>query len=121
MRYIGRTHGISVAWLHETFKKDELTLAYELSARMCADIFTKGFTDADKWRLACSLICIIDQQNSVNLLNKQRTLSRTLTACSSPRLAKAREKRKKMRAPLVMRPREPQVAAPAVMRLLGPM
>ena len=51
MRYIGRTHGISVAWLHETFKKDELTLAYELSSRMCADIFTKGFTDADKWRL----------------------------------------------------------------------
>ena len=60
MRYIGRTHGISVAWLHETFKKDELTLAYELSARMCADIFTKGFTDADKWRLVCSLICVID-------------------------------------------------------------
>ena len=60
MRYISRTHGISVAWLHEVFKKEDITLAYELSARMCADIFTKGFTDADKWKLACSLICVID-------------------------------------------------------------
>ena len=60
MRYIGRTHGVSVAWLHETFQRDELKLAYELSARMCADIFTKGFTEADKWNLVCKLICIID-------------------------------------------------------------
>ena len=27
---------------------------------MCADIFTKGFTEADKWNLVCKLICIID-------------------------------------------------------------
>ena len=60
MRYIGRTHGISVAWLHEQFQKEELTLAYELSSRMCADIFTKGFTEADKWSLVCSLICVIN-------------------------------------------------------------
>ena len=26
MRYIGRTHGISVAWLHEVFQKSELAL-----------------------------------------------------------------------------------------------
>ena len=43
MRYLGRTHGVSVAWLHETFKGDDLQLAYEISARMCADIFTKAF------------------------------------------------------------------------------
>ena len=60
MRYIGRTHGVSVAWLHETFKSDDLDLAYEVSSRMCADIYTKAFTDADKWRLACWLINICD-------------------------------------------------------------
>merc|ERR1712004_273133 len=32
MRYIGRTHGVSVAWLHETFKGEDLALAYEVSA-----------------------------------------------------------------------------------------
>ena len=58
MRYLGRTHGISVAWLHETFQGEDLTLAYEVSARMCADIFTKAFNDADKWKLACWLICV---------------------------------------------------------------
>jgi hypothetical protein len=40
MRYLGRTHGVSVAWLHETFKGEDLSLAYEISTRMCADIFT---------------------------------------------------------------------------------
>ena len=42
------------------FQKDELSLQYEVSAHMCADIFTKGFTEVDKWKLVCKLICIID-------------------------------------------------------------
>ena len=46
MRYLGRTHGVSVAWLHETFKGEDLSLAYEISTRMCADIFTKALVDA---------------------------------------------------------------------------
>eukprot|EP00972_Heterocapsa_arctica_P040401 5950810-Heterocapsa_arctica.AAC.1 len=49
MWYLLRTHGVSVAWLHETFKHKCLQLGYELSWRMCADIYTKGFTDAAKW------------------------------------------------------------------------
>eukprot|EP00972_Heterocapsa_arctica_P036575 5383592-Heterocapsa_arctica.AAC.1 len=32
MRYLHRTHGVSVALLHETFKKDCLDLDYELSS-----------------------------------------------------------------------------------------
>ena len=47
MRYLGRTHGVSVAWLHETFKGEDLDLAYEQSSRMSADIFTKAFTDPE--------------------------------------------------------------------------
>ena len=42
MRYLHRTHRVSVAWLHEVFKGDHLRLMYEISARMAADIFTKG-------------------------------------------------------------------------------
>eukprot|EP00972_Heterocapsa_arctica_P037163 5471650-Heterocapsa_arctica.AAC.1 len=49
MRYLQMTHGVSVAWLHEIFKNKELDLNYELSSRMCADIYTKAFTDAILW------------------------------------------------------------------------
>ena len=42
MRYLGRTHGVSIAWLHETFKGEDLNLAYEVSTRMCADVYTKA-------------------------------------------------------------------------------
>ena len=70
MRYIGRTHGVSVAWLHETFKGDDLALAYEITTRMCADIYTKAFTDADKWRLACWLINICDPKELPELARR---------------------------------------------------
>ena len=74
MLYMGRTHGISVAWLHETFQKTELHLAHELSARMCTDIFTQGFTESDKSRLVCSLICVIDPAELRGLAQKTREI-----------------------------------------------
>ena len=46
MRYLHRTHRVSVAWLHERFKgKVDLDIVYEKSDNMCADIYTKAFTD----------------------------------------------------------------------------
>eukprot|EP00972_Heterocapsa_arctica_P007609 1109492-Heterocapsa_arctica.AAC.1 len=60
MRYLLRTHGVSVVWLHGTFENDFLELGYELSSRMCADIYIKGFTDAVKWIEVCDLINIVD-------------------------------------------------------------
>ena len=38
MRYLGRTHRISVAWLHEVFKDPNHLLVYEESNTMCVDI-----------------------------------------------------------------------------------
>ena len=72
MRYIGRTHGVSVAWLHETFKGEDLALAYEITSRMCADIYTKAFTDADKWKLACWLINICDPKELFQLAKRSK-------------------------------------------------
>ena len=43
MRYLHRTHRVSVSWLHESFERDDLSLVYELTTRMCADIYTKAF------------------------------------------------------------------------------
>ena len=60
MRYLGRTHRCSVAWLHERFSGKDISLVYELTSRMCADIYTKAFTDASKWQDACWLINVVD-------------------------------------------------------------
>ena len=44
-RYLGRTHRISVAWLHEVFQNPQHKLVYEESGNMCADICTEEFSD----------------------------------------------------------------------------
>ena len=46
MRYLARTHRVSVAWFHEVCKMKDLQVVYEETSRMCVDIFTKAFTNA---------------------------------------------------------------------------
>ena len=43
LRYLGRAHRVSASWLHEAFQMKEITLVYEETARMCADMYTTGF------------------------------------------------------------------------------
>ena len=59
MRYLSRTHGVSVAWLHEQFTGGTLRLHYERSDRMRADLLTKAFTDLARWEAACWLINVL--------------------------------------------------------------
>ena len=40
MRHLERTHGISIASMHEHFQKDHFVLIYEITAKMAADIHT---------------------------------------------------------------------------------
>ena len=56
MRYLHRTHGVSIAWLHERFKSSDLSLIAICTSRMSADIFTKGFTGAADFLHASALI-----------------------------------------------------------------
>ena len=51
-----------MAWLHETFKGEDLSLASEVSTRMCADIYTKALVDAEKFKSACYLIGVCDDK-----------------------------------------------------------
>ena len=60
MRYLGRTHGISVARLHEIHAGDNIKTVYEDTSKMAADIHTKSFTTAEAWTHAQELINIFD-------------------------------------------------------------
>ena len=60
MRYLARTHRISIAWLCEVCKQIGVNLVIEESSKMAGDIFTKGFTDPLKWAAAQQLINIFD-------------------------------------------------------------
>ena len=84
MRYLERTHGVSVAWLHEIFQADHIALVYEITGKMTADIHTKGYDDARKWKSVTSLINIVTSE----FLRSPQTLelSRTTNDLSCKRL-----------------------------------
>eukprot|EP00974_Lingulodinium_polyedra_P037824 3627089-Lingulodinium_polyedra.AAC.1 len=54
MRYLHRTHRISIAAMHEILTghahlSKKVDIEYTPSKDMAVDIFTKGFTDRVKW------------------------------------------------------------------------
>ena len=56
MRHLERSHGVSISWMHEMFTRDYMYLAYEVTDRMAADIYTKAFNDGRKWKHVCRLV-----------------------------------------------------------------
>ena len=66
MRHLGRTHGVSVKWIHQTFLSPQYVLLYEETNKQAADIFTKAFTDPAKWYHACRLIGVIAGTRSID-------------------------------------------------------
>ena len=71
MRYLHRTHRMSVAWLHECFQRKDFELVHEDTSTMCADIYTKAFSDATKWQHACELANIVDPQEFERRLRRK--------------------------------------------------
>ena len=63
MRHLERTHGSSIASMHEHFQKDHFVLIYEITAKMAADIHTKGFKNPMAWKKACMLINLLEPQD----------------------------------------------------------
>ena len=61
MLHLERIHGISITSLHEYFSKDHFVLMYEITAKMAADIHTKGNSLA--WKQACMLINLLDPED----------------------------------------------------------
>jgi hypothetical protein len=58
LRHMNRTHGINLCWLSEVFKNRQVELRYCKSTEMAADIFTKAFTNPQKWQEALAHISI---------------------------------------------------------------
>ena len=56
MRHMSRTHGISVASLHELYVAGHFTVEYVPSALQAADIFTKAFSVPRQWDNVCRLV-----------------------------------------------------------------
>ena len=49
MRYLTRTHGVHVSWLHDLFTRKIFGVTYTRTESQCADVFTKTFGDVVKW------------------------------------------------------------------------
>ena len=77
MRHLERSHGVSISWMHEMFTRDYMHLAYEVTDRMAADIYTKAFNDGRKWKHACLQIGLLDP----SLLSDPDTLKALTPTC----------------------------------------
>ena len=60
MTHVGRTHGLSIAWLHEQLKSKNVKMYRADGELMAADIFTKPFPEgkASAWNNNLRLINI---------------------------------------------------------------
>ena len=56
MRYLSRTHGININWLHEVSSGQFVKLEYTRTDDQAADIFTKSFEVGTKWEALIPLV-----------------------------------------------------------------
>ena len=48
LRYMSRTQGVDMKWLHTVYMKDNVTAAYVPTTVVAADIYTKEYSDVHK-------------------------------------------------------------------------
>ena len=68
LRHVQRTHGVSVAWLCDTYRRALYVIDDVHTKRQCADIFTKHFVNKDTWGLVTALIGIVQHSLAKKLL-----------------------------------------------------
>jgi len=59
MSHMGRTHGVSVMFLHECLTNGIMEVRHCDTTLMAADIFTKAFLSNEKWFRACLNIGLV--------------------------------------------------------------
>ena len=92
MKHLGRVHRVGIAWMHKQFEQSYLSLMYERTAYMAADIYTKAFNDKDKWDHACLLINIVDPADLSDIGRKHTDLKRQRILDEEEALRKERER-----------------------------
>lgn len=60
-RHTDKTQRVNLSWLSEQFKRNWIRLVHGPTILQAADILTKPFTNADKWRKAVRLMAISSQ------------------------------------------------------------
>jgi hypothetical protein len=68
MKHLGRSHRVGLRWLFERLggaseTRDPVDVVYCRTARMAADIYTKGFSDHQKWTNGLQLINVMDRSD----------------------------------------------------------
>ena len=63
-RHTDKTQRINLSWLSEQYKRGWYDLTYGPSKMQVADILTKSFTNAEKWRFALSLMSHVASKGS---------------------------------------------------------
>ena len=71
MRHMNRTHGVSIASLHELHEGGHFVLEYVPSALQCADIFTKPFTVPLQWEAVCRLVNVCSPENVESMIQNK--------------------------------------------------
>jgi hypothetical protein len=57
IRHMNRTHRVNVRGLHDTFKREHTMLLRKIGTNdQAADMFTKPFTNEEKWKVATDMI-----------------------------------------------------------------
>jgi hypothetical protein len=73
MKHLGRVHRVSIGWLYERLGNEETRDPCDFEDTgtdfMAADIYTKAFTDPDKWAHALRLINLTETQNILNYIS----------------------------------------------------
>ena len=69
MRHLGRTHSISITWLHDEMSKNTFRILYISMILQAADIFTKFFPRAKKtiWGNVRRFINVLDEEELTTL------------------------------------------------------
>ena len=79
-RHTDKTQRINLSWLSEQYKRGWYDLTYGPSKMQVADILTKPFTNAEKWRFALALMSHVAHKGS-----KPEKSSSTVATTGTPR------------------------------------
>ena len=95
MRYVSRTQGVSMKWLHEVYQRENIHSSYVPTSLMAADIFTKPYTDGIKWTNLCEQINVMpcdrfgasdlhETRGMFSIRNDERNRSHAVTVSRTP-------------------------------------